>query len=88
MLNIKILGTGCTRCQLLTNRVQEVVNEYHIDATVVNVQDLAEIMAFNIMATPALVIDEEVKTKGQMLSKNEILQLIKQHTELAHEIKT
>lgn len=79
MVNIKILGTGCSRCKVLTNRVQEVVNEYHINATVEKVEDLAEIMAYNIMATPALVIDDVVTTKGVILSKAEILEAIKEN---------
>ena len=79
MVNIKILGTGCSRCKVLTSRVQEVVSEYHINATVEKVEDLTEIMSYNIMATPALVIDGVLRTKGQILSKAEILEAIKNY---------
>ncbi|MEQ8242970.1 thioredoxin family protein [Fulvivirga sp.] len=71
--SIKILGTGCARCQSLTGLVKDVVSENHIDATIEKVEDIEEIMKFNVMATPALVIDNEIKTKGRIPSKDEIL---------------
>ncbi|MEQ8477796.1 thioredoxin family protein [Fulvivirga sp.] len=74
--SIKILGTGCARCQSLTGLVKDVVSENHIDATIEKVEDIEEIMKFNVMATPALVIDNEIKTKGRIPSKEEILALL------------
>lgn len=74
--SIKILGTGCARCQSLTGLVKDVVSENHIDATIEKVEDIQEIMKFNVMATPALVIDNEIKTKGRIPSKDEILALL------------
>ncbi|MTI40882.1 thioredoxin family protein [Fulvivirga lutimaris] len=71
--NIKILGSGCSRCQTLTGLVKEVVSENHIDATIEKVEDIQEIMKYNVMATPALVVDNEIKTKGRIPSKEEIL---------------
>jgi small redox-active disulfide protein 2 len=74
--SIKILGTGCAKCQSLTGLVKDVVSENHIDATIEKVEDIEEIMKFNVMATPALVIDNEIKTKGRIPSKDEILALL------------
>lgn len=72
---IKILGTGCPKCQSLTGIVKDVVSENNIDATVEKVEDIMEIIKFNIMTTPALVIDDVVKIKGRVPSKEEVLAL-------------
>ncbi len=85
MLNIKILGTGCSRCKALTGLVEEVVTEYQIEATIEKVEDIMEIMSYNVMATPAVVIDGVIETKGRILSKNEILELLKHHIQIAPE---
>ena len=73
---IKILGTGCPKCKTMTGIVQEVVNENHIDATIEKVEDIVQIMKFNIMTTPALVIDDIVTIKGRVPSKEEVLALL------------
>ncbi len=73
---IKILGTGCTKCTTLFNLTKEVVEEHHLHATLEKVEAIDEIMKYHIMATPALVVDEEVKTKGRVPSKEEILRLL------------
>ena len=73
---IKILGTGCPKCKSLYSTVHEVVKENNIDATIEKVEDIMEIMKFNIMATPALVIDNVVEIKGRIPSKSEILELL------------
>ncbi|AUP80703.1 thioredoxin family protein [Flavivirga eckloniae] len=74
--SIKILGTGCPKCKTLTNLVEEVVKENNIDATVEKVEDIVEIMTFNVMVTPAIVIDDVVTTKGRIPSKQEVLELL------------
>lgn len=73
---IKILGTGCPKCQSMTAVVKAVVSENNIDATIEKVEDIMEIMTFNIMTTPALVIDDVVKIKGRVPSKVEVLELL------------
>ena len=87
MLNIKILGTGCARCQVLTSLIQEVVTENEIEATIEKVEDIMVIMSYNIMATPAMIINDDIVSKGKILSKNEILDFIKQHIQVSPEIK-
>lgn len=74
---IKILGTGCSKCKTMTGIVQEVVKENQIDATIEKVEDIVQIMQFNIMTTPALVIDDIVSIKGRVPSKEEVLALLK-----------
>ena len=60
----------------MTNIVQEVVKENHIDASIEKVEDIIQIMEFNIMTTPALVIDNIVTIKGRVPSKEEVLALL------------
>lgn len=71
-MNIKILGTGCAKCQRLEQLAREVASERGIDVTFEHVYDIAKIMEYPIMGTPALVVDEEVKVAGRMPSKDEI----------------
>jgi small redox-active disulfide protein 2 len=73
---IKILGTGCPKCQSMTGVVKDVVSENNIDATIEKVQDIVEIMKFNVMTTPALVIDDVITIKGRVPSKDEVLALL------------
>ncbi|MFQ3215381.1 MAG: small redox-active disulfide protein 2 [Marivirga sp.] len=73
---IKILGTGCPKCQSMTAVVKEVVSENHIDATIDKVEDIVKIMKFNLMTTPALVIDDVITIKGRVPSKDEVLSLL------------
>jgi small redox-active disulfide protein 2 len=75
-MNIKILGTGCARCHQLEKTTREVVTELAIDATVEEVKDMRQIMAYNILTTPGLVIDEQVVSSGKVPSKAEVTQLI------------
>lgn len=74
---IKILGTGCQKCQSMTAVVKDVISENNIDATVEKVEDIVEIMKFNVMTTPALVIDNTVTIKGRVPNKDEVLSLLK-----------
>ena len=76
-MEIKILGTGCPNCLTLEKRVRKVVEENNIDSKIILVKDIMEIMAYNIMSTPALVINEEVKVKGRVPKNEEILNLLK-----------
>jgi len=75
-MEIKILGTGCARCKTLENLTRDVVSRNGIDATIIKVEDIVEIMKYNIMTTPALVIDGKVVTKGRIPSAEEIKQLL------------
>lgn len=78
MKHIKILGTGCPKCKQLTALVEHIVKETGIDATVEKVEDIMEIMKYNILSTPALVIDEKVSIKGRVPSKLELEELLSQ----------
>jgi len=73
---IKILGTGCPKCQSMTGVVKDVVSENNIDATIEKVEDIMEIIKFNVITTPALVIDDIITIKGRVPSKDEVLALL------------
>lgn len=75
-INLKILGTGCAKCKTLEKVTKEVVAENNIDAEVQKVEDIVEIMAYGIMTTPALVINEKVAFSGRVPSKSEIKSFI------------
>lgn len=73
---IKILGGGCANCKVLYNYSTSAVKELEIEAEVIKVEDFSEITKYNVMSTPALVINEEVVGLGKMKYKK-VLELIK-----------
>lgn len=72
MKTIKILGTGCTKCKQTEALVNEFIQAEHIDAEVIKVEDIQEIMKYNVLMTPVLVVDEQIKVKGKVPSKEEL----------------
>lgn len=75
-MEIKILGTGCPKCKTLEQTVRNVVSKNDIDATVSKVDEIMDIMKYNVMTLPAVVIDEKVVVKGRVPSEDEILKLL------------
>ena len=76
-MTVKILGTGCKKCQTLESKVREVVQQNNIDAEVEKVTDLSAIVSYGIMMTPGLVIDEKVKSYGTIPKDDQILSWLK-----------
>jgi small redox-active disulfide protein 2 len=74
---IKILGTGCAKCDKLEENAKQAVTELGIDATIEKVESLMEIMKYGVMTTPALVVDEKVKVVGKVPSCEEIKKFLK-----------
>lgn len=72
-MNIKILGPGCKKCNETEKVVKEAVDQAGVDAVVLHVTDLAEIAGYGIFSTPAVIVDEEVKSVGKIPTKNEVL---------------
>lgn len=75
-MEIKILGTGCAKCGKLMKATQKVVKEENLDANIEKVEDIKKIMSYGVMASPALVVDEEVKIAGRLPSKKEIKKVL------------
>lgn len=74
--NIKVLGPGCAKCKTTYNNVLEAVKQLGIDAEVIKIEDIEEMMKYNILTTPVLMIDEVVKVKGRVADINEIKTLL------------
>lgn len=73
MKNVKILGTGCPKCKQTTAMVEQAVNELGLtDVNIEKVEDIMKIMEYNVMSTPAVVIDGEIKVKGRVPSLSEM----------------
>ncbi|MBK9404365.1 MAG: thioredoxin family protein [Ignavibacteria bacterium] len=72
MKQIKILGTGCSKCKSTYNNVIEALNRLDMQADVIKIEDIEEIMKYNVLITPVLMIDEEIKVKGRVPDINEI----------------
>jgi small redox-active disulfide protein 2 len=75
-MKIKVLGTGCPKCKSLEKVTQEAVNELGIEASVTKEEDIMKIMAYGVLNTPGLVVDEKVVLSGRLPSKNEIKKLL------------
>ena len=73
---IEVLGTGCAKCKALEKATREVVAQNNINASITKVEDIVEIMKFNIMTTPALVVDGKVIVKGRIPSNQELKELL------------
>ena len=75
-MEIKILGSGCARCQSLEKTTKEAVTELGIDATVEKVEDIQKIMEYGVMRTPGLVVNEKVILTGQVPKLTELKELL------------
>lgn len=77
MIQIKVLGPGCPKCKTTYNNVLEALKQAHIEANIEKVEDIEEMMKYNVLTTPVLMIDEEIKIKGRVAQVNEIIELLK-----------
>ncbi|MCG3147810.1 MAG: hypothetical protein PCFJNLEI_01251 [Verrucomicrobiae bacterium] len=75
-MKIQILGTGCAKCQKLTENTEAAAKELGLQYELEKVKEIAQIMAFGVMMTPALVVDGQVKVSGKVPSVEEIKRLL------------
>lgn len=75
-MEIKVLGTGCAGCKALYETVKQAVAELGIDANVIKEEDLIQIMNYNVMSMPGLVINEKVVSAGRKLSVADVKTLL------------
>ena len=73
---IKVLGSGCANCKKLAENAKEAVTELGIDATIEKVESFKDILAYGVMKTPGLVVDEQVKVMGRVATVEEIKKLL------------
>ncbi len=78
-MNIKVLGTGCSRCKSLELVTRNAVAEMGLTANVIKVEDIVAIMNYGVMHTPALVIDEKVVLSGRVPSLTEIKEVLSKY---------
>jgi small redox-active disulfide protein 2 len=78
MIEIKVLGTGCPKCKRLEQVAEEAVREAGVEAKVLHVTNMNDIMAYPIVSTPGLVINEELKSSGRLPRKEEIVTWLQQ----------
>ncbi|MDD2622808.1 MAG: thioredoxin family protein [Bacteroidales bacterium] len=71
-MNIKILGTGCSKCKVLYENTEKAIAELGLEATLVKEEDIVNILKYNTLTLPALVIDEKVVSSGHILSVSQI----------------
>lgn len=76
MKQIKVLGPGCAKCKTTYNNVVEAIKQLGIAANVEKVEDIEEMIKYNILTTPVLMIDDVIKVKGRVADVNEIKTLI------------
>ena len=74
---VKILGSGCPRCNALEAAAKEALSELGMDTAIDHVTDFAKIAAYGVMSTPALVVDGKVVSYGKVLKKDEVVALLK-----------
>lgn len=75
-MNIKVLGGGCCTCENLLEAVKEAVAEKGINAEIEYITDMAKIMEYGIMSTPALMVDNKVVSMGRVLKAKEVLKYL------------
>lgn len=75
-MEIKVLGPGCCKCKTTYNVIEKVIKENNLDAKLTKVDDIMEMMNYNIMTTPAVVVDEVVKMKGQVPTESDVKKLL------------
>lgn len=79
MITVKVLGTGCKKCQTLEAKVRDLVASNKIDAEVEKVTDIQEMVNYGIMMTPGLIINEKIKSVGIIPKDEQIINWLKEN---------
>ena len=75
-MEIRVLGAGCSKCKATYAAIEKVVKENVLDVSLTKVEDIMELLNYNIMTTPAVVVDGAVRIKGYVPSESEIRKLL------------
>ncbi|WP_135613206.1 thioredoxin family protein [Methanococcoides sp. AM1] len=77
-MKIEVLGSGCAKCNKVKDLVEKVVNEAGIDAEIIKVEDINQILDYGVMVTPGLVVDGDVKIAGKIPSEDKVREWLTQ----------
>ena len=75
-MEIKVLGPGCARCKTAYSVVEKVIKENNVNASLTKVDDIMEMMQYNIMSTPAIVVDGVVRIKGKVPTEADVKEVL------------
>ena len=75
-MEIKVLGPSCAKCKTTYNVIEKVIKENNLDVKLTKVDDIMEMVSYNIMTTPAVVVDQVVKMKGQVPTESDVKKLL------------
>ena len=75
-MEIKVLGPGCAKCKTTYNVIEKVIKENNLDVKLTKLDYIMEMVSYNIMTTPAVVVDEVVKMKGQVPTESDVKKLL------------
>jgi len=75
-MKVQILGSGCAKCKLLEDHAREAIAELGIEAELVKISAIEDIMRMGVMSTPALAVDGVVKSSGRLLTKDQVAALL------------
>lgn len=75
-MEVLVLGPGCRKCVLTYDAIKKVLEQTGAEVSLRKVEDIMEIMKYNVMTTPAVVVDGEVKVKGHVPSEAEIKKIL------------
>ena len=76
-MKIQILGTGCPKCRLLEENARSAASSLGLEADIEKITDIDEMIGMGVMMTPALAIDGDVKVVGKVLTKDQIMGLLR-----------
>jgi small redox-active disulfide protein 2 len=76
--SVKVLGSGCTKCNQLEAATAEALKQLNMDTSIEHVTDFAQIAAYGVMSTPALVIDGKVVSYGKVLKVDEVVKILQE----------
>ena len=79
--SVKVLGTGCTKCNQLEKATKEALQQLGMDTTIDHITDFSQIASYGVMTTPALVIDGKVVSYGKVLKTEEVVGILKKARE-------
>jgi len=75
---IKVLGPGCPKCKTTFQNAEEAIKQLGIEAELIKIEDIEEMMRYNVLTTPVVMIDDVVKVKGRIAQIDEIIAFLKQ----------